>query len=82
MNLLETTTHSFVIKIWQEEPAAESGRGKWRGRITHVGTGAHGYFEDLAEIPRFVAPYLGYAAYEQDRTRRLWHRLRAYFSGR
>ena len=62
MNLLETNTHSFIVKIWQEETAAEARHGKWRGRITHVGSSEYGDFEDLTDISRFIAPLSGAVA--------------------
>lgn len=82
MNLLETTTHSFVIKIWQEETAVEARQGKWRGRITHVGSREHSYFEDLADIPRFISPYLGKSAREFRRSEPLLQKLRNYLFDR
>ncbi|MDX1665194.1 MAG: hypothetical protein R3272_15485 [Candidatus Promineifilaceae bacterium] len=81
MNLLETTTHSFVIKIWLEETADEAGRGRWRGRITHVGSRKHCYFEELVDIPRFVSPFVEEMEHGPS-LRRLWRKLRFYFPGR
>jgi hypothetical protein len=51
-------THSFVIKLWLEETVAESRRGIWRGRITHVGSGKRYYITALSSIARIIAPYL------------------------
>lgn len=81
MNLLETTTHSFVIKIWQEETATAARQGKWRGKITHVGSHEHGYFEDLADIPRFIAPYLGQSVSGSRRSSSLLQKLRSCLGG-
>lgn len=58
MDLPETSTHSFVIKIWLEETVAESGVGIWRGRITHVPDGENMLVTQMNDIPNFVAPYL------------------------
>lgn len=58
MNLPETTTHSFIIKIWLEETLQETGRVTWRGHIIPVPGDEKYYFEDLNEIPAFVMPYL------------------------
>lgn len=54
----ESLSHSFIVKIWIEETAAEAGSTMWRGHITHVTTHARRYFEHLDQIPAFIAPYL------------------------
>jgi hypothetical protein len=58
MHLYESGTHSFIVKIWREESAAEAGRATWRGHITHVPSGDRRYLSSLDEICRFIAPYL------------------------
>lgn len=58
MDLPENSIHSFVIKIWLEETAAEAGRAAWRGHITHVSSGQRRYVQRLADFPSFIAPYL------------------------
>jgi hypothetical protein len=58
MELYESNTHSFIVKIWLEEIARKTGRATWRGHITLVTTGKRRYFQDLAEIATFIAPYL------------------------
>ena len=58
MDLLETTTHSFVIKIWLEETIEEAEEAVWRGRITHVPSGEKGYIKELNEITLFISPFL------------------------
>ncbi len=58
MDLLETTTHSFVIKVWLEETIEEAEEAVWRGRITHVPSGENGYVKDLNEINLFISPFL------------------------
>jgi hypothetical protein len=54
----EECTHSFIIKVWLEETAEESGRATWRGHITHVPSGERRYVKDLDDITYFIAPYL------------------------
>ena len=49
---------SFIIKIWLEETAEESGRAKWRGHITHVPGGDRRYFQTLDDIEIFISTYL------------------------
>ena len=58
MDLFETNTHPFIVKIWLEETAAEAGRAKWRGHVTHVPSGERRYLEELDDITAFIAPYL------------------------
>lgn len=52
------TSHSFIVKIWLEETAAEAGQAKWRGHITHVPDGVRRYVESLDEISNFISVYL------------------------
>jgi hypothetical protein len=58
MDLLEFNTHSFIVKIWLEEPAEDNRRGTWRGHITHVPSGERRYLKNLWQIVAFIAPYL------------------------
>jgi hypothetical protein len=58
MDLGERDTHSFIVKIWQEESVEEAGGALWRGRITHVPDSAQTHFQDLMDIPLFIIPYL------------------------
>lgn len=54
----ESLSHSFVVKVWIEETAAEAGMTMWRGHITHVGTRTRRYIQELDEVSMFIAPYL------------------------
>lgn len=54
----ESTSHSFIVRIWLEEPAARGRRPVWRGQITHVGDGERCVVQRLAEIVAFIAGYL------------------------
>jgi hypothetical protein len=58
MDLVELNTHSFIVKIWLEEPADDDRKGRWRGHITHVPGGERRYLEGLGEIVAFIVPYL------------------------
>ena len=58
MDLIEFNTHSFIVKIWLEEPTDDNHKGKWRGHITHVPGGERRYLENLGEILAFIVPYL------------------------
>ena len=55
---LDSFSHSFIIKIWLEETAQESGKVRWRGHITHVISGKRRYFQSLSDIDDFINPYL------------------------
>ena len=50
--------HSFIVRIWLEESAADSARPTWRGSLTHVISGRRLYFVDLNALPRLIRPYL------------------------
>jgi hypothetical protein len=58
MSTTESTSHSFVVKIWLERDAGEAGGAKWRGHITHVIDGKRNYFQNTNEVPLFMFPYL------------------------
>jgi hypothetical protein len=58
MDLCESTSHSFVIRIWLEETAQEVSSATWRGHITHVPGGERQYIEDLPAVIAFIKPYL------------------------
>lgn len=55
----ENEIHSFVLKIWWEETAAEASMPIWRGRITHVPSHEWVLVKDLQGIMAFMQPYLG-----------------------
>lgn len=50
--------HSFVIRIWLEETAVESGTATWRGHITHIPSRERRYIENLDAITQFITYYL------------------------
>jgi hypothetical protein len=54
----ESSTHSFIVKIWLEERANESEPLTWRGHITHVPSGKRRYLRDLDEVTGFIALFL------------------------
>jgi len=56
--LIESNTHSFIIKIWLEETVTETQPASWRGHITHVPSGERRYLKSLSEVPAFIEPYL------------------------
>lgn len=58
MDPIECNTHSFIIKIWLEENGKGAGGTRWRGRITHVASGAHKHFQELQHTQHFIRSYL------------------------
>lgn len=55
---LESTSQSFIVKVWIEDRAEETDLGVWHGHITHVPSGKRQYLKNLDEIRDFIAPYL------------------------
>jgi hypothetical protein len=54
---LDSSTHSFVIRVWREENGPGRPPG-WRGHITHVPSNARRSVESLEQITAFIARYL------------------------
>lgn len=76
MDLFDSNTHSFIIKIWLEETASEAGQARWRGHITHVSGGERRYLKDLDDITAFIALYLAGMGVELGYWWRVKNRLR------
>jgi|SRR5882762_5678965 len=56
-DLKDRMIHSFIIKIWREEP--EKGKlPKWKGHITHVPGCERRYLKSLGDVADFVNIYL------------------------
>lgn len=51
-------SHSFIVKVWLEEPLEDAGHATWRGHITHVPSQQRRYLHALDDIIDFVGPYL------------------------
>ena len=58
MDLSESNSQSFIVKVWVEDSAEETGRAVWHGHITHVSDGQRRYLKNLGEIEDFIAPHL------------------------
>ena len=58
MKGVETSTHSFIVKIWLEETLEQSSEARWRGCVTHVSSGERRYVESFEAIASFIASYL------------------------
>ena len=58
MEPLESTSQSFIVKVWVEDTTEKGGHGVWHGHITHVSSSRRRYLKNLNEIGDFIAPYL------------------------
>jgi hypothetical protein len=58
MELLESTSQSFIVKVWIEDSPETSYPGVWHGHVTHVPGGERYYVNNLDELPDLIAPYL------------------------
>ena len=58
MDLLESATQSFIVKVWLEESAGRGRRAVWRGRVTHVASGESRPMTRLGDVPEIIAPHL------------------------
>ncbi len=58
MDEIESAAQSFVVRVWVEERAGGTGRGVWRGHITHVPGDNRRYLKSLDEMGDYIAPYL------------------------
>jgi hypothetical protein len=54
----ESSTHSFIVKIWLEEEATTTLPPFWRGHVTHVGTGERCHVQDAAGMLEFLNRYI------------------------
>jgi hypothetical protein len=57
MDTLESTTQSFIVKVWIEE-SSDGTTIAWHGHITHVSDGERRYVKSLMEVRDFIVPYL------------------------
>jgi hypothetical protein len=83
-HLIQSRTHSFIIKLWIEESVGEDGLITWRGHITHVPGGERRYLKSLDDIPAFIESYLAAAGAHSVKKCpvRLWlRRIRRRFAG-
>jgi len=57
----DTDRQAFIVRFWVETQEYNPDRRAlfWRGRVTHVPSGLHHYFQDINEIIQFINPYLG-----------------------
>ena len=73
MESLESTSQSFIIKIWIEESSDAGSRSTWRGHIIYVPSGKKRYLKNLDEIQDFIAPHLEEMGVRLDTSWRVVH---------
>lgn len=55
---IELGTHSFIIKVWLDEPKERTTQVEWHGQVTHVATGERCNFQRVSEVLAFLQLYL------------------------
>ena len=58
MDSFESSTNSFVVKIWLEDIEEIKETPLWRGHITHVPSKKRQHIKDLDGITNFITLYL------------------------
>ena len=54
----EADIHSFIVRVWREEPASEEGQEIWRGHITPIPIGERFYFSSIDDISKLITSIL------------------------
>jgi len=70
---------SFIIRLWVDAPADETGQVTWRGQITHVPSEQRRYLRDLEDVVDFIAPFLERLGVKFSLWSRIKRRLAAMF---
>jgi hypothetical protein len=79
MKPLESSSYSFIVRIWYEEPDSPAAAALRRAQITNVADGQRRGVETMGDIREFITPYLtnlGVKFRLSDRLRR-WLRHRS-----
>lgn len=79
MQPYETTTESFIVRIWLEHKRTRFNQAVWRGHVTHVASGERRYVKDLDGIIFFIISYLEPLDANPSfswRARRFWSRVK------
>jgi hypothetical protein len=69
MDTFEATNHSFIVRIWLEEPETGSTCVSWRGYISHVPNGRRQYLTTLSDITAYIEPHVRSFGIQFDRHR-------------
>lgn len=76
MDMPESKVHSFIVKLWRDEPDDQTEKPVWHGYITHVPDGERRYLKRLRDVADFIARFLDDDGIERDRRSRLKSWLR------
>lgn len=80
MNQHDPNTLSFIIRIWREEEAPETGHVIWRGHVTHVPSGKRSYFQDMDTVRIFMESYLQEIGVDVKMKRSFFQKLKDLFA--
>jgi hypothetical protein len=58
VNLFDSKTQVFILRLWLEPREIEGAKPEWRGVIEYVRTRQRRYFSNLEELPPLILPYL------------------------
>ena len=61
MDPQEAERHSFIMRIWLEEQAADDDPALWRGEVIHVPTGERRLVQGWDAVRRFVLSFISTA---------------------
>ena len=51
---VQPSPHSFIVRMWLEEPGNKARHETWRGYVTHIPGQERRYFTDVNEIIGFI----------------------------
>jgi hypothetical protein len=54
----QSEAHSFVLRIWLEDPPTGEDSARWRGRITNVLDERSRAVQDFHQVEEFVKEYV------------------------
>ena len=68
--MVESESHSFVIRIWTEKQKSDVSHALWRGHITEVESGEQLHMQSLDDVTSFIRRRVHYL--EAPPKRRSW----------
>ena len=58
VDTFESSTHSFLLRLWVTDRSRVTDQVAWRGQIIHVSSDKRQTLNDLNDITIFLMPYL------------------------
>ena len=55
---VQPSPHSFIVRMWREEPGNDLHQEIWRGYVTHIPGDERLYFTDVNKIIGFINSWL------------------------